>query len=85
MSKVAESDLANLAVTSLVPIPPSPVAGQQIIVQARVANFSAEPRRISLTLDAGGSRQSQSLDLPALASSSEPGNDPNGKSQFNCL
>ena len=65
MSKVAESDLPNLAVTSLVPIPPSPVAGQQILVQARVANFSSEPRRVSLTLDAGGSRQSQSLDLPA--------------------
>lgn len=65
MSKVAESDLPNLAVTSLVPIPPSPVAGQQILVQARIANFSSEPRRISLTLDAGGSRQSQDLDLPA--------------------
>ncbi len=65
MSKVAEGDLPNLAVTSLVPIPPSPVAGQQILVQARVANLSSEPRRISLTLDAGGSRQSQTLDLPA--------------------
>lgn len=65
MSKVAQTDLANLAVTSLVPVPSSPVAGQQIVVQTRVANFSAEPRRISLTLDAGGSRQSQTLELPA--------------------
>lgn len=65
MSKVAETDLPNLAVTSLVPIPSSPVAGQQVIVQTRVANHSAEPRRLSLTLDAGGSRQSQTLDLPA--------------------
>lgn len=65
MSKVAQTDLANLAVTSLVPVPSSPVAGQQVVVQTRVANFSAEPRRISLTLDAGGSRQSQTLELPA--------------------
>ncbi|MFM2198909.1 MAG: hypothetical protein RLZZ505_2341 [Verrucomicrobiota bacterium] len=65
MSKVAETDPANLAVTSLVPVPSSPVAGQQVVVQTRVANFSAEPRRISLTLDAGGSRQSQTLELPA--------------------
>lgn len=65
MSKVAETDPANLAVTSLVPVPSSPVAGQQVVVQTRVANFSAEPRRISLTLDAGGSRQSHTLELPA--------------------
>lgn len=65
LSKVAEDSVPNLAVTSLVTIPSSPVAGQQIILQARVENFSAEPRRISLTLDAGGSRQSQPLDLPA--------------------
>ena len=65
MSKVAESDPANVAVTLLAIIPPSPVAGQQILVQTRVANFSSEPRRVPLTLDAGGSRQSQTLDLPA--------------------
>lgn len=65
MSKVAQTEPANLAVTSLVPVPSSLVAGQQVVVQTRVANFSAEPRRISLTLDAGGSRQSQTLELPA--------------------
>lgn len=65
MSKVAQTEPANLAVTSLVPVPSSPVAGQQVVVQTRVANFSPEPRRISLTLDAGGSRQSQTLELPA--------------------
>jgi hypothetical protein len=65
MSKVAESDPASVAVTSLVVVPSSPVAGQQILVQTRVANFSSEPRRVPLTLDAGGSRQSQTLDLPA--------------------
>jgi hypothetical protein len=64
MVPVAKEDVPNLAVTSLVPLPAAPAAGQQMIVQCRVANFSAEPRRVSLTLDAGGSRQSQPLDLP---------------------
>ncbi len=64
MVPVAKADVANLAVSSLVPLPAAPVAGQQMIAQCRVANHSDEPRRVSLTLDAGGSRQSQSLDLP---------------------
>lgn len=65
MIPVAKSNLPNLAVSSLVTIPSSPVAGQQIVAQCRVVNFSNEPRRVSLTLDAGGSRQSQDLSLPA--------------------
>jgi hypothetical protein len=64
MVPIAKEDVPNLAVTSLVPLPAAPAAGQQMIVQCRVANFSSEPRRASLTLDAGGSRQSQPLDLP---------------------
>ncbi len=62
---VAEADVPNVAVSSLVPLPSAPVAGQQMLVQCRVANHSGEARRVSLTLDAGGSRQSQALDLPA--------------------
>jgi len=65
MSSVAKSDLPNLAVSSLVTIPSAPVAGQQVVAQCRVVNFSNEPRRVSLTVDAGGSRQSQDLSLPA--------------------
>lgn len=64
MVPVAKEDVPNLAVTGLVPLPASPVAGQQMVVQCRVANPSREARRVSLTLDAGGSRQSQPLDLP---------------------
>ena len=64
MSSVARTPLANLAVTSLVPVPSSPVAGSQVVAQCRVANFSDEPRKVSLTLDAGGSRQSRDLSLP---------------------
>jgi hypothetical protein len=64
MVRVAKEDVPNLAVTSLVAIPSAPVSGQQMVVQCRVANPSREARRVSLTLDAGGSRQSQPLDLP---------------------
>lgn len=61
---VAKEDVPNVAVTSLVPTPAAPVAGQQLLVQCRVANRSGEARRVPLTLDAGGSRQSRQLDLP---------------------
>ncbi|MCW1924576.1 VWA domain-containing protein [Luteolibacter arcticus] len=64
MVPVAKEDVPNLAVTLLVAMPAAPVAGQQMVVQCRVANSSREARRVSLTLDAGGSRQSQPLDLP---------------------
>lgn len=64
MVPVAKSDVPNLAVSSLVPLPAAPVAGQQMIAQCRVSNHSDEARRVSLTLDAGGSRQTQSLELP---------------------
>jgi len=64
MVPVAKADVPNLAVSSVVPVPASPVAGQQMIAQCRVANHSDEARRVSLTLDAGGSRQSQVLNLP---------------------
>jgi hypothetical protein len=64
MVPVAKEDVPNMAVTSLVPLPATPLAGQQMIAQCRVANHSGEARRVSLTLDAGGSRQSQPLDLP---------------------
>ncbi len=64
MVPVAKEDVPNLAVSSLVAMPASPVAGQQMVVQCRVTNPSREARRVSLTLDAGGSRQSQPIDLP---------------------
>jgi len=64
MVPVAREDVANMAISSLVPLPAAPVIGQQMVVSCRVANYSSEPRRLSLTLDAGGSRQSQPLDIP---------------------
>ncbi|MDX1679277.1 MAG: BatA and WFA domain-containing protein [Akkermansiaceae bacterium] len=55
----------NLSVDSIIATPRQPVAGQEIRVQCRVTNHSNQPRRSELTLDAGGSRQSQTLSVPA--------------------
>lgn len=62
--RVAESAPPNLAVTRLIPQPLEPVAGQEITVLVRVRNFSPDPVRSQLTLDADGSRSSQAVDLP---------------------
>jgi len=56
--------IANLAVSGLEREARAPIAGRELAVRCRVANHSDEPRRANLTLDAGGSRQSQPLDLP---------------------
>ncbi len=61
---IASTTVPNVSVASLVPVPASPVAGRELLVQCRIDNHSGEARRVSLTLDAGGSRQSQPLDLP---------------------
>jgi len=61
---VATAAPANVAVTSLVTVPAAPVAGQEVTLLAKVANFSAEPRRTTLTIDAGGARQSRAVELP---------------------
>jgi hypothetical protein len=63
--RVAKSSPANVAVTRLIPQPASPVVGQELTLLARIRNFSPDPIRSQLTLDAGGSRQSQPIDLPA--------------------
>jgi hypothetical protein len=63
--RIASSAPPNLAVTSLIPQPAEPVSGQDLTVLARVRNFSADPVRTQLTLDADGARQSQAIDLPA--------------------
>ena len=55
----------NVAVTRLIPQPAEPVAGQDVTLLAGVRNFSAEPVRTQVTLDADGARQSQPIDLPA--------------------
>lgn len=63
--RVATYAPPNVAVVSLVPQPAEPVAGQNAIFLARVKNFSPDPVRTQVTLDADGARQSQPVDLPA--------------------
>ena len=63
--RVATAAPPNLAVTRLIPQPTEPVAGQDLTVLSRVQNFSPDPVRTQLTLDADGARQSQAIDLPA--------------------
>ncbi|MDR2982521.1 MAG: BatA and WFA domain-containing protein [Puniceicoccales bacterium] len=62
---VARLSPPNLAIVSLTSQPVQPVAGQRLTVLAKVKNFSDEPRRTTLTLDAGGARQSQPMEVPA--------------------
>jgi hypothetical protein len=62
---VATTTPPNLAVTRLSPQPAEPVVGQVLTLLTRVHNFSAQPVRTQLTLDADGALQSQAIDLPA--------------------
>lgn len=62
--RVATSATPNVAVSSLLPQPAEPVAGQDVTFLTRVRNFSPDPVRTEITLDADGARQSQPLDLP---------------------
>lgn len=62
---VATTAPENLAVSSLVAVPSTPVAGQEILLLVKVANFSDTLRRTTLTLDAGGARQSRAVEVPA--------------------
>ena len=61
--RVATTAPANLAVSDIICQPADPVVGQDLTVLARVRNFSADPVRTQLTLDADGARQSQALDI----------------------
>jgi len=63
--RVGTAAPANLAVTRVLSQPVQPVVGQETTVLAGVRNFSPDPVRTRITLDADGSRQSQPIDLPA--------------------
>lgn len=65
MIPIAKETLPNLAVTSLVVTPAEPIIGQAATVMCRVKNFSAEMRRASVRLDAGGSLPRQDAEIPA--------------------
>jgi len=63
--RVATATPPNVAVSRLIPQPAEPVVGQDLTLLTRVQNFSTEPVRTQLTLDADGARQSQAIDIPA--------------------
>jgi len=63
--QIGESALENLSLQSLFASPAEPVIGQDITVTVRVKNFSATPRRTTLFLESGGSRQSTEINIPA--------------------
>lgn len=62
---VAKSSPANLAVVSLIAQPAEPVVGRPLSLLVRVRNYSTEPRRGTLTLDAGGALRSEPVEIPA--------------------
>jgi hypothetical protein len=62
--QIATESPPNLAVTRLLAQPAAPVVGQDTTLLANVRNFSPDPIRTQLTLDADGARQSQPIDLP---------------------
>ncbi|SHI87246.1 N-terminal double-transmembrane domain-containing protein [Rubritalea squalenifaciens DSM 18772] len=63
--KVGESPIENLAITSLIADPPSPVSGQNTLITARINNFSDKAKHSTIYLNAGGSRQSKEIEIPA--------------------
>ncbi|MBK1881670.1 BatA domain-containing protein [Luteolibacter pohnpeiensis] len=63
--KVADEAPPNFAITRLLCQPTEPVAGQDITILANVRSYASEPVRTQVTLNAGGSRQSQPVDLAA--------------------
>lgn len=55
----------NLAVLGLTCTPSRPIMGQNLQIQARLANYTAAPRRQLVTLDLGGQRQSTHVEVAA--------------------
>jgi hypothetical protein len=63
--QIGEAAIENLALQSLFASPAEPVVGQDVTLIARVKNFSDTPRRTTLFLESGGSRQSKEINIPA--------------------
>ena len=62
---IGEATIENLSLQSLFTSPADPVIGQDVTIIARVKNFSPTPRRTTLFLESGGSRQSKEINIPA--------------------
>jgi hypothetical protein len=63
--RFSNSPAPNTAVTRVIPQPSQAVAGQDLTVLVQTCNFSPDPVRAVLTLDADGARQSQDVELTA--------------------
>ncbi len=62
---VAHSEAENTAVTRIAVEPPRPIVGEQSVVICELANFSPQPRRRTVFLEAGDIRRSADLLVPA--------------------
>jgi len=63
--QIGGEPVENLAVQALFTNPSEPVLGQDVTIITRIKNFSATPRRTTLFLESGGSRQSREVNIPA--------------------
>lgn len=63
--KVGEKEAANGAISAIGFRPATPLAGERCTLFCEVNNFSPEPRRRTVFLQVGESRQSQTLLIPA--------------------
>ena len=61
--RFASQAAPNAAVSRLIPQPSRAVVGQDLTLLVQTINFSPDPIRTRLTLDADGSRQSQDIEL----------------------
>jgi von Willebrand factor type A domain len=61
--RFATQSAPNAAVTRLIAQPAQAVAGQDLTLLVQALNFSPDPIRTRLTLDADGSRQTQDIEL----------------------
>ncbi|YCM44427.1 BatA and WFA domain-containing protein [Verrucomicrobiaceae bacterium 227] len=63
--QIGGSELENLSLQSIFTSPTEPVIGQDVTVITLVRNYSSTPRRTTLYLESGGSRQSHEVNIPA--------------------
>ncbi len=62
---VGDTDLANIAISSIATTPSSPVTGQDVAISCQIKNFSNKPKSTTIYLNAGGGRQSKDIEIPA--------------------
>jgi len=61
---IGDSNLPNVAIDNLTVVPASPVSGQTVVISARVQNYSETSKSTTVYLNAGGGRQSRTVEIP---------------------